>query len=45
MRCVIPQAAEQQGMSVYAYYQKITVSSLRTFDDCLYFVPFDKLRR
>jgi len=45
MRCVIPQAAEQQGMPVYAYHQKIAMSSLRAFHNCLYFVPFDKFRR
>src|SRR5262249_50249069 len=45
MRCVIPQPAEQQGMPVYAYHQKIAMSSLRAFHDCLYIVPFDKFRR
>src|SRR5262249_35382187 len=44
MRCVIPQAAEQQGMPVNAYHQKIAMSSLRAFHDCLYFVAFDKFR-
>jgi hypothetical protein len=45
MRCVIPKATEQQGVPVYAYYQKIAISSLRAFHNCLYFVPFDKFRR
>src|SRR5215467_1655556 len=45
MRCVIPQPAEQQGMPVYAYHQKIAMRSVRAFHDCLYFVPFDKFRR
>src|SRR5215469_4010975 len=44
MRCVIPHAAEQQGMPVYTHHQKIAMSSLRVFYDCLYFVPFDKFR-
>jgi len=45
MRCVIPKAAQQQGMPVYAYYQKIAISFLRAFHNRLYFVPFDKFRR
>jgi hypothetical protein len=31
-------------MPVYAYHQKIAMSSLRAVHDCLYFVPFDKFR-
>src|SRR5215470_12690340 len=42
---VIPQTTGQQGMAVYAYHQKIAMSSLRAFHDCLYFVAFDKFRR
>jgi len=45
MRCVIPKAAEQQGMSMDAYYQKIAISSLRALHNRLYFIPFDKFRR
>src|SRR5215469_18394268 len=45
MRCVIPHAAEQQRMPVYAYHQEIAMSSLRAFHNRLYFVSFDKFRR
>src|SRR5215831_1408432 len=45
MRRMIPQAADQQGMPVYSYHQKIAMSSLGALHDCLYFVPFDEFRR
>jgi hypothetical protein len=45
MRGVIPQATEQQGMPVYAYYQKVTASSLRAFNNRLYFISCDEFRR
>jgi len=45
MRGVIPQSTEQQGVPVYAYYQKVATISLRAFNNRLYFIPFDKFRR
>src|SRR5215467_2683687 len=45
MRRMIPPAADQQGMPVYSYHQKIALSSLGALHDCLYFVAFDEFCR
>jgi hypothetical protein len=39
---MIPQATEQQGMSMQAEYEQVALGSLYAFHDCLHLVALNK---